>query len=72
MSQSQIDENYLNNLFDVLQSEKNSLVLDLKNDKDLTHEREITGKCMVIDTLIKNVLKYRNLKIKAKLKMDGF
>jgi hypothetical protein len=72
MSQSQMDENYLNNLFDVLQAEKNSLVLDLKNDKELTKEKEITVKCLVLDNLIKNVLKYRNLKIKAKLKIEQY
>jgi len=72
MSQSQMDENYLNNLFDVLQSEKNSLIIDLKNDKELTKEKEITSKCLVLDNLIKNVLKYRNLKIKSKLKLESY
>jgi hypothetical protein len=72
MSQSQMNESYLNNLFDVLQAEKNALVLDLKNDKELTKEKEITSKCLVLDNLIKNVLKYRNLKIKAKLKVEQY
>ena len=72
MSQSQMNESYLNNLFDVLQAEKNALVLDLKNDNELTKEKEITSKCLVLDNLIKNVLKYRNLKIKAKLKVEQY
>lgn len=72
MSQSQMNESYLNNLFDVLQAEKNALVLDLKNDNELTKEKEITAKCLVLDNLIKNVLKYRNLKIKAKLKVEQY
>lgn len=72
MSQSQMNESYLNNLFDVLQAEKNALVLDLKNDNELIKEKEITAKCLVLDNLIKNVLKYRNLKIKAKLKVEQY
>jgi hypothetical protein len=72
MSQSQMNESYLDNLFDVLQAEKNALVLDLKNDKELTKEKEITAKCLVLDNLIKNDLKYRNLKIKAKLKVEQY
>ena len=67
-----MNESYLNNLFDVLQAEKNALVLDLKNDNELTKEKEITAKCLVLDNLIKNVLKYRNLKIKAKLKVEQY
>ena len=50
-----MNESYLNNLFDVLQAEKNALVLDLKNDNELTKEKEITAKCLVLDNLIKNV-----------------
>jgi len=63
-----IDEQYLNNLFENFQNERNKLLLDLKNDKELTKERDIHSKLLVMESLTKNVLKYRNLIIKEKLK----
>jgi len=45
-------------------------VNELKNDKELTKEKTINSKIVCIDSIIKNVLKYRNLKIKEKLKGD--
>jgi len=63
-----IDEQYLNNLFENFQNERNKLLLDLKNDKELTKEKDIHSKLLVMESLTKNVLKYRNLIIKEKLK----
>jgi hypothetical protein len=63
-----IDEQYLNNLFESFQTERNKLLLDLKNDKELTKEKDIHSKLLVMESLTKNVLKYRNLIIKEKLK----
>ena len=63
-----IDEQYLNNLFESFQNERNKLLLDLKNDKELTKEKDIHSKLLVMESLTKNVLKYRNLIIKEKLK----
>jgi hypothetical protein len=63
-----IDEQYLNNLFESFQNERNKLLLDLKNDKELTKEKDIHSKLSVMENLTKNVLKYRNLIIKEKLK----
>jgi len=63
-----IDEQYLNNLFESFQTERNKLLLDLKNDKELTKEKDIHSKLLVMENLTKNVLKYRNLIIKEKLK----
>ena len=63
-----IDEQYLNNLFESFQNERNKLLLDLKNDKELTKEKDIHSKLLVMENLTKNVLKYRNLIIKEKLK----
>ena len=42
--------------------------LDLKNDKELTHEKEILPKLTILEGMSKSVLKYRNLIIKNKLK----
>ena len=63
-----IDEQYLNNLFESFQTERNKLLLELKNDKELTKEKDIHSKLLVMESLTKNVLKYRNLIIKEKLK----
>jgi hypothetical protein len=63
-----IDEQYLNNLFESFQTERNKLLLELKNDKELTKEKDIHSKLLVMENLTKNVLKYRNLIIKEKLK----
>ena len=63
-----IDEQYLNNLFESFQKERNKLLLDLKNDKELTKEKDIHAKLLVMENLTKNVLKYRNLIIKEKIK----
>jgi hypothetical protein len=65
---NEINEQYLTTLFETLQNERNKLLLDLKNDKDLAHEKEILPKLTILEGLTKNVLKYRNLIIKNKLK----
>ena len=65
---NEINEQYLTTLFETLQNERNKLLQDLKNDKDLTHEKEILPKLSILEGLTKNVLKYRNLIIKNKLK----
>ena len=67
---STIDEQYLSKIYDDLQNEKTKLFIDLKNDKELVHERVINQKLFCIDSIIKGVIKYRNLKIKDKLKFE--
>jgi len=67
---TELTEQYLMKIYDDLQSEKNKLFNELKNDKELTKEKTINSKIVCIDSIIKNVLKYRNLKIKEKLKGD--
>lgn len=63
-----VNEQYLNNLIDTLQTERNNLVLALKNDTDLLKEKELTSKMTCIESLIRNSIKYRNIIIKMKLK----
>ena len=65
---NEINEQYLTNLFEQFQTERNKLMLDLKNDKELTHEKEILPKLLILEGMSKSVLKYRNLIIKNKLK----
>ena len=65
-----LDENYMSRLFEDFSSERNKLILELKNDKEMTKERILTQKLTCIDNLIKNILKYRNINIKEKMKGD--
>jgi hypothetical protein len=64
------DEQYINRLFDEFQTEKAKLVLELKNDKELTKERIISNKMQCIDVMTRSILKYRNLIIREKMKTD--
>lgn len=62
-----IDENYLNDLFDKFQTERNSLIQELKNDKELNHNKSIEAKLSLVEKITKDVLKLRNQIIKEKL-----
>jgi hypothetical protein len=64
------DMNYINRLYDELNSCRNVLMNDLKNDKECTKERILNQKIQCVDNLMKNVLKYRNINTKEKLKGD--
>jgi hypothetical protein len=64
------DTNYINRLYDELNSSRNTLMNDLKNDKECVNERIINQKIACIDIMMKNILKYRNINTKAKLKLD--
>jgi len=64
------DANYINRLYDELNSCRNTLMNDLKNDKECTKERILNQKIMCVDNLMKNILKYRNINTKEKLKGD--
>lgn len=64
------DENYINRFYDELNNSRNSLMTELKNDKELTKERIISQKLNCVDSIMKNLLKYRNLRTKEKLKTD--
>jgi len=64
------NEMYINNLYDEFNNTRSSLMLQLKNDKELTKERTINQKIACIDNLMKNILKYRNINTKEKLRGD--
>ena len=65
-----VNEMYINNLYDEFNNTRSSLMLQLKNDKELTKERIINQKIACIDILMKNILKYRNINTKEKLRGD--
>lgn len=64
------DCNYINRLYDELNNSRSSLMNDLKNDKECTKEKVLNQKIVCIDIVMKNILKYRNIVTKEKLKGD--
>ena len=64
------DDNYINRLYDEANNARNSLMTDLKNDKECTKEKVINQKLQCVDNIMKSILKYRNIRIKEKLKGD--
>ena len=65
---TQINEFYLNKLYDDLTAERNTIQLEFKNDKELCHTSRLTSQLSTLTSLINFVLKYRNLKQKNKMK----
>lgn len=64
------DDNYINRLYDEFNNARSSLMLELKNDKECNKEKVLNQKILCVDNLMKNILKYRNIKMKEKLKGD--
>ena len=62
------DESILNKLYDDISNEKNRVMLDLKNDTEMNKRKSIESKISTLDTIQKNIIKYRNLLNKDKLK----
>jgi len=62
-----INETYLNKLFDDLVQERNTVQLEFKNDKELCHTSRLTNQLSTLTSLINQVIKYRNLKQKIKM-----
>lgn len=65
-----INEIYLNELFDKFQNERNNLIQELKNDKELNHTKSIEQKLNIVEKITKDVLKLRNQIIKDKLNFN--
>ena len=63
---TQINEIYLNKLFDDLTAERNAIQLEFKNDKELTKTNILTNKLNTINSIITQTIKLRNLIIKSK------
>lgn len=64
------DVNYINRLYDELSNTRSALMNDLKNDKECIKEATLNKKIMCVDAIMKNILKYRNITTKDKLKAD--
>jgi hypothetical protein len=61
---------YVNNLYDEFNNTRSNLMQQLKNDKECNNERIINQKIVCIDNLMKNILKYRNINTKEKMKAN--
>ena len=64
------NDQYLDRLYDDFNSARGTLMNDLKNDKECTKEKVINAKMQCVDNIMKQILKYRNIKIKDKQKND--
>jgi hypothetical protein len=62
------NENYIEKLYEEFNTERNKLMTDLKKDKECEKEKVITSKIICLDNLMRNILKFRNITIKEKLK----
>lgn len=63
-----INDQSLNQLFENFTAERNKIILEIKNDTDMNKEKILNLKLTTIDIVIKNLLKYRNILVKEKLK----
>lgn len=63
-----MDDSYITRLINDIQTERNKLFNDLKNDTELTKSNSINLKLSSLDTMLKATFKLRNLNIKEKLK----
>lgn len=63
-----MDDSYITKLINDIQTERNKLFNDLKNDTELTKSNAINQKLSAMDTMLKATFKLRNLNIKEKLK----
>lgn len=60
-----VNKDYLTRLFDDLQVEKTFILNEIKNDKELKKVNVLNQKLKVLDNLITNSLKYRNILLKT-------
>jgi len=63
-----LTDTYINKLYDDLQIEKTAILLEYKNDKELKNTIIINQKLNIVESMMKNLIKYRNIRIKQKLK----
>jgi hypothetical protein len=63
-----MDDSYVTKLINDIQTERNKLFNDLKNDTELTHTNVNNQKLSALDNMLKAVFKLRNIQIKEKLK----
>lgn len=68
---NEINENTLNQLFDNFQQERQKIILEIKNDKEMRHEKYLNSKLSTIELIIKNLLKLRNIQLKHEQKLNN-
>jgi transcriptional antiterminator Rof (Rho-off) len=64
----EINENSLNDLFELFCKERLKLLLDMKNEKELKASITIQIKLLAVERITKEILKYRNTLVKHKAK----
>ena len=62
------NENYIEKLYEEFNTERTKLMTDLKQDKECEKEKILNSKIICLDNLMRNILKFRNICIKDKLK----
>jgi hypothetical protein len=62
------NENYIEKLYEEFNTERTKLMTDLKKDKECEKEKVLNSKIICLDNLMRNILKFRNICIKDKLK----
>ena len=68
---SDITEQFLDKLYDDLSKEQSRILNDIKTDRSNTKEKDQYQQLNVINSLMINSLKLRNLKKKLKNKIDN-
>lgn len=68
---NEINENTLNQLFDNFQQERQKIILEIKNDKEMKNEKYLSNKLATIEIIIKNLLKFRNIELKQQQKYNN-
>lgn len=67
---SKFTDQNINTMIDDLMCEKNTLMTELKNDKEMKHYQFLVQKMGLMDIMVKSMIKYRNIITKDKLKAD--
>jgi hypothetical protein len=70
MNPNDLTEQYLDRLYDDLQKEQQSLLTDIKTGVDDQKEKDLQKQFTLLNTLMMNVLRLRNLKKKIKQSLD--
>jgi hypothetical protein len=69
---SDITDQYLDKVYDDFQKEQQKLIQDIKSGCDSVKEVENQKQFTILNTLMINVLRLRNLRKKIKQRMDGY
>ena len=66
-----LTEQYLDKLYDDLSKEQQSLLTDIKSGTSESKERDLQKQFTLLNTLMMNCLRLRNLKKKIKQSLDN-